>query len=185
MQTALRQLFSDFLSAIVFLVVYGLTSNLYLATGSAVAVSVVQIALAKIRRSPIDAMQWLVFGLVIALGAATLITQDSRFMMFKPSVVHFAVGAVMLRRGWMLRYLPPIARDNLSVAFVEAAGYAWAALMFVLGAMNIVVAAAFEFRVWTWFITFGAIGAKVVAFLIQYVVMRTLVVRRLKALKPA
>jgi intracellular septation protein A len=181
MQTALRQLLSDLLSVIVFLVIYGVTDNLYLATGLAVAVSVSQVVIARVRRQPVDAMQWLIFGLVIALGAATLITQDSRFIMFKPSIIHFAIGAVMLRRGWMLRYLPPIARDNLSTGFVDAAGYAWAALMIALGLINILIASAFDFRVWALFITFGAIGAKLVAFLIQYVVMRTLVRRKLQS----
>ena len=39
MRTALVQLLSDFLSAIVFLIIYGATDNLYLATGAAIAVS--------------------------------------------------------------------------------------------------------------------------------------------------
>lgn len=181
MQTALRQLFSDFLSAIIFLIVYSISDNLYLATGLAIAVSIVQVAVAKARQRPVDAMQWLILGLVLVLGAATLITQDSRFIMLKPSIVHFAIGAVMLRRGWMARYLPPIARDNLSQVFVERAGYAWAALMVALGLINIVIASAFEFRVWVWFISVVAIGAKIVAFLIQYALMRTLVRRKLRA----
>jgi len=113
MQTAMRQLLSDFLSAIVFLVVYGLSDNIYLATAAAVGVAAAQVAIMKSRGQPIDAMQWLVLGLVLVLGAATLITSDSRFIMVKPSIIHCAVGAVMLRRGWMIRYLPPIARDNL------------------------------------------------------------------------
>ena len=70
----------------------------------------------KLTGRPIDAMQWLALGLVLVLGAATLITQDSRFIMVKPTVVHWAIGAVMLRHGWMTRYLPPIARDNLPPA---------------------------------------------------------------------
>jgi len=44
-------------------------------------------------------MQWLSFALVVVLGAAALLTDDPRFMMAKPSIVHFAVGAVMLRPG--------------------------------------------------------------------------------------
>jgi len=39
MRTTLAQLLSDFLAAIVFLAIYGLTDNLYWATGAAIAVS--------------------------------------------------------------------------------------------------------------------------------------------------
>jgi len=177
----MRQLLSDFLSAIVFLVVYGLSDNIYLATAAAVGVAAAQVAIMKSRGQPIDAMQWLVLGLVLVLGAATLITSDSRFIMVKPSIIHCAVGAVMLRRGWMIRYLPPIARDNLPESVMVTAGYAWAALMFALGFVNLIIATGFSFRVWAWFITFGAIGAKVAAFLIQYAVFRTIIGRKLRA----
>jgi intracellular septation protein len=181
MQTALRQLLSDFLSAIVFLVVYGLSDNIYLATAAAVGVATAQIVIMKLRNRPIDAMQWLVLGLVLVLGAATFITSDSRFIMVKPSIIHCAVGAVMLRRGWMIRYLPPIARDNLPESVMVTAGYVWAALMFALGLVNLIIATGFSFRVWAWFITFGAIGAKVAAFLIQYAVFRAIIGRKLRA----
>jgi intracellular septation protein len=180
MRTALGQLVSDFLSAIVFLVIYGSTDNLYLATGAAIAVSLVQFTVFKIRGRSVDAMQWLVLGMVVVLGSATLITEDSRFVMMKPSIVHFAVGAVMLRSGWMMRYLPPIVRDNIPDFVLLAAGYAWAALMFALGALNIVIALTLPFRVWAWFISVGAIGAKIVAFLLQYVIFRNILRRKLR-----
>jgi intracellular septation protein len=180
MRTALGQLLSDFLSAIVFLVIYGGTDDLYLATGAAIAVSLVQFTVFKIRGQQVDAMQWLVLGMVVVLGSATLITEDSRFVMMKPSIVHFAVGSVMLRRGWMTRYLPPIVRDNISESVLLAAGYAWAALMFALGALNIVIALTLPFKVWAWFISVGAIGAKIAAFLLQYVIFRTMLRRKLR-----
>ena len=50
----------------------------------------------------------------------------------------FALLAVMLKRGWMVRYLPPIAEgrgEGLMVAF----GYAWAGLMFLTAAANLVL----------------------------------------------
>jgi intracellular septation protein len=181
MQTALRQLASDFLSAIVFLIAYGLSDDIYLATALAIAVGIAQFAAAKVRGRPIDAMQWLALGLVLVLGAATLITHDSRFIMVKPTIVHWAIGAIMLRRGWMIRYLPPIARDNLPERVMVSAGYAWAALMIVLGVLNLIIATAFDFRVWAWFISFGAVGAKVVAVLAQYAVFRAIVRRKLRA----
>lgn len=185
MQTALRQLLSDFLSAIVFLVVFGLGGEIYLATGAAVATGAAQFAFLKLKRRPVDIMQWLALGLVVVLGAATLITEDSRFIMAKPSFIHAAIGLVMLRRGWMMRYLPAIARDNLPPRVMIVAGYAWAALMIGLAAINLLVATLLPFHVWAWFITVGAVGAKVAAFLVQYVVFRRIVRRRLSQAAPA
>jgi intracellular septation protein A len=180
MQTAVRQLLWDFLTAIVFLAVYGLSGNLYLATSVAVGTAVVQFAVIRLQGRSIDSMQWLALGLAVVLGLATLITHDSRFMMAKPSIIHAAIGVVMLRPGWMIRYLPPIARDNLPEPLMVKAGYAWAALMFGLAALNLIIATAFEFRIWAWFISFGAVGAKVAAFLAQYAVFRAIVRRKLR-----
>jgi len=180
MQTAVRQLLWDFLTAIVFLVAYGLSDNLYLATATAVAAGVAQFVVIWLQGRSVDSMQWLALGLVLVLGLATLITQDSRFIMVKPSIIHAAIGVVMLRPGWMIRYLPPIARDNLPESLMIKSGYAWAALMLGLAALNLVIATAFEFRVWAWFISFAAVGAKVVAFLAQYVVFRTVIRRKLR-----
>jgi len=181
MRIVLVQLLADFLSAIVFLAIYAATDNLYWATGAAIAVSLAQFAVFKIRGRPVDAMQWLVLGMVVVLGSTTLITQDSRFIMVKPSIVHFAVGAVMLRRGWMMRHLPPVARDNVPQSVLVGSGYAWAALMFALGALNIVIAMTLPFWVWAWFISVVAIGAKIVAFFVQYAVFRIIVRRKLRA----
>ena len=181
MRTALQQLVSDFLSAIVFLALYLATDNVTLATSVAVAVGIAQFAVMKLTGRAIDLMQWLALGLVLVLGAATLITQDSRFIMVKPTAIHWAIGAVMLRRGWMARYLPPIARDNIPASVLVFAGYAWAALMFVLGAANLFVALTMSIQAWAWFITVGAVGAKVVAFLVQYWVLRSIIRRKLRS----
>jgi intracellular septation protein len=180
MQTALRQLAEDFLSAFVFLGLYLATGNLPLAVGIAMAIGVGQLALAKWRGRRLEAMQWLSLGLVIALGAVTLMTNDPRFMMAKPSLIHFAIGAVMLRPGWMDRYLPPIVKDNLPQQIIVLTGYAWAALMFALGLANLYVAANYSPVVWGYFLSIGATGAKIVAFFAQYLVFQILVRRRLR-----
>jgi intracellular septation protein len=185
MRTALQQLLSDFLSAIVFLAIYGLSGSVTIATSLAIAVGAGQLTFMKLMGRAIDAMQWLALGLVIVLGGATLITQDSRFIMVKPTLIHWAIGAVMLRYGWMTRYLPPIARDNLPLNVMVVAGYGWSALMFLLGAINLFVALTMSFAAWAWFITFGAVGAKVVAFLVQYWVFRSLIRNKLRAEGPA
>jgi intracellular septation protein len=181
MQTALLQLGEDFLSAFVFLGLYLGTGNLPLAVGMAMAVGAAQFALAKWRGRRLEAMQWLSLGLVIALGAVSLITNDGRFMMAKPSFIHFAIGAVMLRPGWMDRYLPPIVKENMPQQIIVLTGYAWAGLMFFLGLANLYVAANFSPIVWGYFLSIGATGAKIVAFFAQYFVFQILVRRRLRS----
>ena len=184
MRSALLQLGEDFLSTIVFLVLFLATGNLVVAVGCALAVGIGQFALLKWRNRPIDLMQGLSLALVVAFGAAALITEDSRFMMAKPSVIHFAVGVVMLRPGWMSRYMPPVVTENVPRDILLMSGYAWAALMFALGLINLYVAATFRVTAWAWFIPVGAVGAKVVAFLAQYFVLRAFIRRRLRPTVP-
>src|SRR5204862_6964900 len=88
-------------------------------------------------------------------------------------------AAVMLRRGWMRPYLPPIAQQHLPDSAIVAAGYAWAALLAGIAVTNVVVALNCDFVTWVWFVAFGAFGAKLAALLVQYVVFRTLIRRRL------
>jgi intracellular septation protein len=184
MRSALMQLLSDFLSAIVFLVLYLLTDSVTLATAVAIAVGLAQFAYLKSLARPIDAMQWLALVLVLGLGAATLISQDSRFIMLKPSLVHWAVAAVMLRPGWMIRYLPPVARDNIGRPVLVASGYAWAGLMLLLGVANVIVALTMSFQAWAWFITFVAGGSKLIGFVAQYWIFRAMIAARLRAQPP-
>ena len=180
MKQALSNLLNDFLSAIFFFAVYSLTGSILAGTVIAVAVGATQFVRLKLGRRAIEPMQWLSLALVVVLRTATLLTQSPRFMMLQPSVAHFAVAAVMLRRGWMSRYLPAIARENLPEAVIIGAGYAWAGLMAALGATNLVIATQFDIRVWAGFISFGAIGAKLAALLLQYAVFRMLVRRKLR-----
>lgn len=180
MKSKFAKLGQDFMSTIVFLAVYLITDNVALATAVAIAGAVGQVIYARIKGQRLDYMTWASLGLVIVLGGATLLTQDPRFVLAKPAIGHFAVGLIMLKRGWLLRYLPPIVTENIP-EYVTGAGYAWAALMFVLGLGTIAVAATGDIKLWAFYISVVLIGAKVAAFAIQYVVFRIVITQRLRA----
>ena len=180
MKDVFARLGTDFLSTILFLVVYLATDNVLLATGVAIAGAVAQVIYARIKGQQLAYMTWASLALVIVLGTVTLLTDDPRFVLAKPAIGHFAVGLIMLRRGWMLRYLPPIVTETIP-EYVTFAGYAWAALMFVLGAGTIGVAATGDMKLWTFYVTVVLLGAKVAAFAVQYVAFRLLVGSRLRA----
>jgi len=180
MRTALLQLAEDFLTAIVFVAVYLASGSLALAVGTAVVVGILQFALLYWRGRGVDPMQYLSIGLVVALGGISLLFDDPRFIMLKPSAVHFAIAAVMLRRGWLGRYLPPIVMQNVAPRVIIASGYAWAALMIALGLTNIFIATQLSVAVWAWWISVGAFGAKIAAGVVQVLVFRVLVRRGLR-----
>ena len=179
MKDVLIRLGSDFLSAIVFLVLYLLTGNVILATSVAIAGAVAQVIHARVKGRELGFMTWASLALVIVLGSATILTRDPRFVLAKPSIAHFAIGAIMLKRGWMLRYMPQIAVDTIP-EYITVAGYAWAALMFALGVGTIAVAATGDLKLWAFYVSFVAIGAKLLAFAIQYAAFRVLITSRIR-----
>lgn len=125
-------------------------------------------------------MTYASLALVIVLGSATLLTHDPRFVLAKPSIAHFAIGAIMLKRGWMLRYMPPRVVETIP-EYVTIAGYAWAALMFALGLSTIAAALSGDLKLWAIYVSVVLMGAKVAAFAVQYVVFRILVTNRIRA----
>jgi intracellular septation protein len=180
MKDVFAKLATDFFSTIVFLALYLITGNVVLATSVAIAGAVAQVIYARIKGQPLSFMTYASLALVIVLGSATLLTNDPRFVLAKPSIAHFAIGAIMLKRGWMLRYMPPIVAETIP-EYVTFVGYAWAALMFALGAGVIAVASTGDIKLWALYVSVVAIGAKVAAFAAQYAAFRILVTNRIRA----
>ena len=175
-----KLLLLDMASTFFFLVIFLLTHNVTLAVALGMALGVGQIGWQFARKQPIDTMQWMSLFLVLGAGAATLLTNDPRFVMIKPSVIYAIVGIVMLKPGWMNRYLPPVAIElvpDIAVIF----GYLWAGLMFFSAALNLVVALNFSVVAWSAFMSIYAIASKAVLFLIGYATMRTIAIRRRRA----
>lgn len=183
MRQALGQLLLDLLSALTFVLLFALTGNLMLATAGAVVVAVVQTGLAIVRKRAISPMQWLALGLAVGLALLTLITKDSRFVRIKPSIAHVAVGAVMLKRGWLIPYLPPRVLEWVPERMLVVWGYAWAVMMFAMGAANLAAAQYLSVEAWGVFVT-GLFAAKLVLFGVQYAVLRMTVVRKRRAATP-
>jgi intracellular septation protein len=180
MKDVFAKLATDFFSTILFLGLYLLTDNVVLGTCVAIAGAVVQVIYARTKGEPLGFLTYASLALVIVLGGATLLTHDPRFVLAKPAVAHFAIGAIMLKRGWMLRYMPPIVAWTIP-EYVTIAGYAWAALMFALGLGTIAVALTGDLKLWGFYVSVVAFGAKAVAFAVQYAAFRILVTNRVRA----
>jgi intracellular septation protein len=178
-----KLLLLDMASTFFFLVAYLLTHNIALSVVLGMALGAAQIGWQLARHKPIDTMQWMSLFLVLGAGTATLLTDDPRFVMIKPSVIYIIVGIVMLKPGWINRYLPPIAIEvvpDVAVMF----GYVWAGLMFFSAGLNLIVALNFSVVTWSALMSIYAIVSKAALFLIGFVTMRTIGKRRRARMVP-
>ena len=180
---ATRWIAADLFSTLLFVGLFALTKSAATATVAGFGAGLVQIAWQRWMRRPVEAMEVMSLALVAVFGTAALLTHDPRFIMLKPSVIYVAVGAVMLKRGWMVRYMQPVVLER-AADVATAFGYVWAAMMFSTAAVNAALALGGDRLAWSLFIATVPIGSKVAMVLVQYAVTRAVIVRRLHARAP-
>ena len=173
---AIRPLLSDFLATIVFALLIALHLDVRTATGAALLVGVGQVIFQKATHRPVERLQWASLFLVIVFGTLGILTNDPRFLMIKPTIIYLAVGAVMLKKGWMIRYLPANAITLVADLAVRW-GYVWAGLMFVTAAANGVIAWMFP-AWWPVFVAVVPAASKFALFAIQFTSMKLIGHRR-------
>ena len=176
----LMMLGGDFISMIVFAVVLGRTHSLGLSLAMSLASGVAGIGWTRARGRPVDAMQWLSVALVVVFGGASLLTHDMRFVMFKPTVIYLAVAAVMLKPGWMRRYLPEKAKPH-GEAITLTFGYVWAAAMATVAGVNLGLALHGDLKLWAAFLAVGPLVLKLGLTALQYVVTRQHVIAAVRS----
>jgi intracellular septation protein A len=168
---AVRYFANDMIPMILFLALFMLTRDIMLATAFGIAIGLAQVAYGLARRRPIGALQWASLALVAVFGTATLLTHNPRFVMFKPTVIQAILGGVMLRPGWMERYVSAEERDAAR-PLLTAFGFVWAGLMFLLAGLNVLLVVAADPLTWARFHPFVPPISMIGLFLIQNVYMR-------------
>lgn len=175
-----RALALDLAATIVFLALYAVTHDVRLSVALGAVLALAQIGWRLARGHSVDALQWVSLGLVLALGGATLITANPVFVMLKPSLIYLVVGAGMLQRGWMRRFMPQRALELMPDVIVTF-GYAWAGLMFFSAALNLALALGLSVVAWGTAMTAWGIASKAALFFAQYGAMRLVGLRRRRA----
>lgn len=145
--------------------------DIYVATGVAIAATMVQIGWVWFRQRKVDNMQWISLALIVVFGGATLLLRDETFIKWKPTVLYwlFAMALLVAELGF---------RKNLIRAMMEKQVTApdpvwkkllmgWVGFFAVMGVLNLYVAYGFSTDIWVNFKLFGGIGLMIVFVIAQ------------------
>ena len=177
---AVKPIFRDLLSTILFVSLFWLTNNIYLATAFGIGLGVTQTLWMRLTGRPVGPLQWVSLVLVTVFGTTTIVKHDPFYIMMKPTLVWLAVGAVMLRRDWMAPYLPPIVTENLDETEIVRAGYAYSTLMFVLAVLNLVVLWLATPKFWAVYALLGPTVAQGALLVVFYFCFRKKITARIR-----
>jgi intracellular septation protein len=139
--------------------------GIYLATLVAIVASIGQIGWVKLRGHPVETMMWVSLGIIIVFGGATLWLHDESFIKWKPTVLYWLFGGIIL--GSMLfgrnvikglmesqMELPEPAWSRLNIS--------WGGFFIFMGLANLFVAFNFSTDDWVNFKLFGSMGLMLV-----------------------
>jgi len=151
------KLLLDFLPVILFFGAYKL-ADIYVATGVAIAATIVQIGWMLWRRERVKPVQWIALGFILIFGGATILLHDEFYIKIKWTLFYglmglTILGAVALRKNPLRSVLgqeielPDHVWGKLSMA--------WGIFFLVLAALNQYFALTLSLDAWVKVKVFG------------------------------
>lgn len=164
----------DLFPVILFFAAFYVTRDIYTATAVAMAATVAQVAFSWFKHRQVDTLQWVSLGLIVVLGGATLLLHDKAFIMWKPTVLYWVMGAGLLVSQWLGKQ-PLKALMGKQLTLPEPVWkrlvLAWVAFFAGMGVLNLYVAFTFSEEVWVNFKLFGGMGLMLLFVIGQSIVL--------------
>jgi len=153
--------------------------DIYVATGVAIVASIVQVAGFWLRHRRFETMQVVTLGIIAVFGGLTIALHDDTFIKWKPTLVYWILGALVLGSQWIGRRTiidrMLSAQVTLSEPVWRRLNLAWGTFFLALGALNLYV--AFFYRpdldetarrdIWVNFKVFGLMAITIVFVIAQ------------------
>ena len=178
------KLLIDFFPIILFFAAFKF-AGIYVATGVAIAATVVQIIYLRLRNGKVEPMQWVSLAVIVLFGGATLIAHNEEFIKWKPSVLYWLMGAVLA--GGLLFFRKNFIKSLMGTQMElpdpvwRTLCWAWALFFAGMGVLNLWVAFNFDTDTWVNFKLFGGMGLMIVFVIAQAIYLS----RHVKEEEPA
>ena len=158
----MKKFLFDLFPLILFFIVYRF-ADIYAATATAVALSIAQIVWLKVTGRTIETTHWINLTVIVLFGGATLLLHNDAFIKWKPTVLYWIFGAVLLG-GRIIGRNPMRKLMGQQISLPEAAwnklNLSWALFFLAAGFINLYVAFSGRFTEaqWVSFKVFGLMG---------------------------
>jgi intracellular septation protein len=166
------KLLVDFFPIILFFAAFKV-AGIYVATGVAIAATVAQIAWLRHSRGKVEPIQWLSLGIIVAFGGATILLHDETFIKWKPTILYWAMGAILAAGQLVFRknLLKSVmgAQLELPEEAWRVMNWSWILFFAAMGLANLWVAFNFDTNTWVNYKLFGGMGLMVLFVLGQAV----------------
>jgi intracellular septation protein len=155
------KLLLDFFPIALFFVAFKLW-GIYVATGVAIAATIVQIGWLKFSTGKVEPMQWLSLGIIVLFGGATILAHDETFIKWKPTVLYWMMGSALA--GGLLFFRKNLLKSlmgsqmQLPEPAWRAMNWSWVTFFAVMGVLNLWVAFHYDTDTWVNFKLFGGLG---------------------------
>lgn len=155
------KLLLDFFPIILFFVAFKVW-GIYEATAVAIVATAAQIAWFRWSTGKVEPMQWMSLGVILLFGGATIALQNETFIKWKPTVLYWLMGGVLI--GGQLLFRKNLLKSLLGgqMALPDGAwrilNWSWSGFFIFMGVLNLWVAYTFDTDTWVNFKLFGGLG---------------------------
>jgi intracellular septation protein len=164
----------DLFPVILFFAAYKF-SDIYIATGVAMAATFGQIAWVHFRHGKVDKMLWVSLGLIVVFGGMTLILRDPTFIKWKPTILYWVFATTLFVSSLAFRKNLIRAMLEQQVALPDSMwtklNLAWVGFFAFMGALNLYVANHYSEADWVNFKLFGGMGLMFAFIIIQGILL--------------
>ena len=155
------KLLIDFFPIALFFVAFKL-AGIYVATGVAMVATLVQIAWLYFKHGKVEPMQWMSLGIITVFGGATLLTHNDTFIKWKPTILFWLMGSILIVGQWWLKknFIKSLMSAQLSLPdeIWQKLLWSWAVFFLFKGGLNLWVAYHFDTDTWVNYKLFGSMG---------------------------
>lgn len=155
------KLLLDFFPIILFFVAFKF-AGIYIATGVAIAATIVQIAWLRHSTGKVEPMQWVSLAVIVLFGGATIALQNETFIKWKPTVLYWlmaatlACGQLFFKKNLLKSLMG--SQMELPEAAWRVTNWSWIVFFAIMGVVNLWVAFNFDTNTWVNFKLFGGLG---------------------------